>query len=83
MEGLGLPTPALLKGVGPAYFAFAFAEDEEEQKKQALALVSSVEQLQRLVHGEPDEANRAVFEVSVQEVDCDETLMLSLMALMK
>jgi hypothetical protein len=83
MEGLGLPTPPQLKGFGPAYFAFALSECPEERDKQTADLIESVEQLQRLVHGAPDESNRAVFEVSVTDIDCDEILLIHLMALNK
>ena len=83
MEGLGLPTPPQLKGFGPAYFAFALSESPEERVQQMTDLIESVEQLQRLVHGVPDESNRAIFEVSVTDVDCDENLLIHLMALNK
>jgi hypothetical protein len=76
-----MATPEFLKGIGPAYFAFALAEDEVEREKQILALNTSVEQLERLVHGHADESNRAVFEVTVRDIICDENLLSAIMAL--
>ncbi len=76
-----MATPEVLKGIGPAYFAFALAEDEIEREKQIAALNTSVEQLERLIHGQADESNRAVFEVTVRDVICDEILLMARMAL--